>query len=298
MKGIYTKKSILIGLTSFITVLLAMPIGHALMILMELLMPPTAMHYAAFAMGAVGLVMVIIGIYVKGNTQQTLWGLFGGLLFWTGWIEFMYVYYAARFDVKPMLDVAGKVITKPEYAIMPSSFGFWVMFMILYLFNAKTGCDFFIFLQKKIFRHSKVEINLHPLSPYTSIVMFMEVNTTLWTCYLLLLFCYDNNFIGIYNPVTFIVAFGSLIGSLFMFRHLLKINTWGYAIRYAFATVVVFWNFVEILGKWNFFKEIWLHPVEYRNQMIAISSLFLVFVIYLIIASRKRKKLYKSKIST
>lgn len=34
--------------------------------------------------------MVITGVFAKGDTQQTLWGLFGGLLFWTGWIEFIY----------------------------------------------------------------------------------------------------------------------------------------------------------------------------------------------------------------
>ncbi len=55
--------------------------------------------------------------------SKTLWGLFGGLLFWTGWIEFIYVYYAHRFGVQPLI-IDGEVVTKPEYLIMPSSFGF------------------------------------------------------------------------------------------------------------------------------------------------------------------------------
>ena len=48
------------------------------------------MHVAGFMLGLVGLVMVIAGVFVKGDTRQTLWGLFGGLLFWTGWVEFLF----------------------------------------------------------------------------------------------------------------------------------------------------------------------------------------------------------------
>ena len=91
------KRNVFIGITSFLIVLFTMPLGHALMILMEHLMEPVTMHYATFFMGLIGLIMVITGVFAKGDTQQTLWGLFGGLLFWTGWIEFIYVYYAHRF---------------------------------------------------------------------------------------------------------------------------------------------------------------------------------------------------------
>ena len=140
------------AIASFLMVLFTMPLGHALMIFMEHVLSSAALHYAAFSMGAVGLVMVIVGVFAKGDTRQTLWGLFGGLLFWTGWVEFIYVYYAHRYEVQPLLNAAGEVVTKPEYLIMPSSFGFWVMFMLIYLFSIKSGCDFFTYLQKVFFR--------------------------------------------------------------------------------------------------------------------------------------------------
>ena len=111
MKGGYSRKSVLTGITSFLIVLFTMPLGHALMIFMEHVLSSTALHYAAFTMGAVGLVMVIIGVFAKGDTRQTLWGLFGGLLFWTGWVEFIYVYYAHRYEVQPLLNAAGEVVT-------------------------------------------------------------------------------------------------------------------------------------------------------------------------------------------
>ena len=75
-------------ISSFLLVLFAMPLGHALMILMEQFLTEGALHVAGFMLGLVGLIVVIIGVFVKGDTRQTLFGLFGGLLFWTGWVDF------------------------------------------------------------------------------------------------------------------------------------------------------------------------------------------------------------------
>ena len=72
-----------------------------------------SMHVAGFMLGLVGLVMVIAGVFVKGDTRQTLWGLFGGLLFWTGWVEFLFLYYARRYGVPPEIE-NNVVVTKPE----------------------------------------------------------------------------------------------------------------------------------------------------------------------------------------
>ncbi|WP_342990136.1 MULTISPECIES: hypothetical protein [Bacteroides] len=289
MKGGYSRKSVLTGITSFLIVLFTMPLGHALMIFMEHVLSSTALHYAAFTMGAAGLVMVIIGVFAKGDTRQTLWGLFGGLLFWTGWVEFIYVYYAHRYEVQPLLNAAGEVVTKPEYLIMPSSFGFWVMFMLIYIFSIKSGCDFFTYLQKVFFRKSTTTIVVRPMTRHTSIVTFMELNLIMWTSYLVLLFCYDENFVGEHSPVTAIVAFGCLAGSFFMFKRLLKITQWGYAMRFSIATVVVFWTFVEVLGRWNIFHEIWVEPMAYTTEMITILLAFFVLLAFLFYQSAKKK---------
>ena len=85
------------------------------MILMGRFLPPVTLHYAAFALGAAGLALVIVGVFVKGDTRQTLFGLFGGLLFWTGWAEFLYGYFATRFGVHYDLVGSGTVQTITEY---------------------------------------------------------------------------------------------------------------------------------------------------------------------------------------
>lgn len=275
---------------SFLLVLFTMPLGHALMIIMEHLMSETVLHYSAFAMGAVGMAMVIIGVFAKGDTRQTLWGLFGGLLFWTGWVEFLFMYFANRFGTQPQLDpVTGEVVTRPEYLIMPASFGFWMMIMIMYLFSTRNGCNFINWWQRLLFRGRKNDIAARPMTRHASIVTFMELMMILWGSYLLLMFCYDDVFLGDHHPVTLLVGLGCLIGSFFIFAKQLRIASWGANIRMAIATVIVFWTPVEILGRMNLFSEIWVAPMEHKTEMIIILLAFVALAVYLWYKSAKRK---------
>ena len=111
-------------IASFLFVLFMMPLGHASMIIMEKNMGPDAVHVGGFLLGLAGLVMVIWGVFVKGDTKQTLFGLIGALFFWTGWVEFLFQYYAHRYGTMPEME-NGVVVTKPEYLILPATFGLW-----------------------------------------------------------------------------------------------------------------------------------------------------------------------------
>ena len=279
-------------IASFVLVLFTMPLGHALMILMEKFMDPVAVHYAGFTMGFVGLIMVIVGVFVKGDTRQTLWGLIGGLLFWTGWVEFLFLYYARRYGVPPEIE-HGVVVTKPEYLIMPASFGLWMMVMTMYIFSTRNGCDFITWIQEKLFGKHKNKIVVQPMTHHTSIITFMELNMILWAFYLLLMFCYDKNFLGDHHPVTYLIGIGCFIGSLFMFRRQLHIAAWGANIRIAVATVIVFWTPVEILGRINFFKEFWVHPQEYGFLLLCILGAFILLLVYMWLKGAKKKRIAK-----
>lgn len=277
------------AIASFVLVLFTMPLGHAMMILMETFLDADVVHYASFAMGFTGLVLVVRGVFAKSDTTQTLWGFFGGLLFWTGWIEFLFQYYAHRFGVQPEIE-NGVVVTKPEYLILPATFGFWAMIMTMYVFSTRNGCNFINWLQKILLGKRKREIASHPMTRHTSIVTFMELNMILWTSYLLLMFCYDKRFFGDHHPVTFIVGLGCLIGSFFIFRKQLRLGAWGANIRMAVATVIVFWTPVEILGRINFFNEIWVEPEKYQTEMITILAAFLALLAYLWYVNIRNKK--------
>ena len=285
---IQKKKNWWKSIASFLLVLCTMPLGHAMMIIMENTMTPAAVHGSAFCMGFIGLLLVIGGVFVKGDTRQTVCGLIGGLLFWTGWVEFLFQYYATRWGTQPEME-NGEVVTRPEYLILPASFGMWMMVMTLYIFSTKNGCNFINWWQRMILRSHKNEIAARPMTHHTSIVTFMELNMILWASYLLLMFCYDKNFLGDRHPITSIVAAGCLLGSIFIFRKQLKLSSWGANIRMAIATVIVFWVPVEVLGRLNFFHEFWVEPEKYATQIVSILVAFVVLMVYIMMAARKRK---------
>lgn len=285
---IQKKKNWWKSIASFLLVLCTMPLGHAMMIIMENTMTPAAVHCSAFCIGLAGLLLVIGGVFVKGDTRQTVCGLIGGLLFWTGWVEFLFQYYATRWGTQPEME-NGEVVTRPEYLILPASFGMWMMVMMLYIFSTKNGCNFINWWQRMILRSHKNEIAARPMTHHTSIVTFMELNMILWASYLLLMFCYDRNFLGDRHPITSIVAAGCLLGSIFIFKKQLKLSSWGANIRMAIATVIVFWVPVEVLGRLNFFHEFWVEPEKYATQIVSILVAFLVLMVYIMMAARKRK---------
>ncbi len=277
------------SIASFLLVLFAMPLGHALMIMMERTMSPTLLHFSAFLMGFAGLVAVIVGVFVKGDTKQTLWGLFGGLLFWTGWVEFLFKYYADRFGVDPQIE-NGVVVTKPEYLILPASFGFFMLILVLYIFSIRTGCNFINWIQRHCLRREYDIIKVQPVTRHAAIVTFEEINMILWGSYLLLMFLYDNEFVGDHHPLTMIVGALCLAGSFYIFGKQLRLSSWGANIRMAIPTVIVFWTPVEILGRLNFFKEIWVYPQDHVAEMIAILAAFIMVGVYIFCAQRNSHK--------
>ena len=275
-----------IGILAFLIVLFTMPLGHAAMIIMENLFGHEYVFLAAFILGIIGVILLIFGVKNKNEAKATFYGIFSGLLIWTGWIEFIFVYIAQKYNVSPLIE-NGEVVTKPEYLIMPSSIGFLAVLILYYLFNGRTQCKFFTWWQKlfKIKRTTIVGANKEKSFALSSV---MEIILILWTFYMVLLISYDKTILGDRHPVTYIVAFGSLLWSLYLFLKLIKIKKLGYALRYSIPTVIIFWTFVEILGRWDVFKEIWIEPGKYWIEM---SSILFVFALLFGISLFERKKI-------
>lgn len=276
-KANWGKAVISIGVT-----LLAMPLTHILARALKDGTTGVEQFYAGMGMGAFGLLLVIIGVFIKGDARQSLLGLFGGMFYWMGAIDFLFMYFAERFGTQAQLDpVTGEVVSRPEYLLIPATFGFWAMVMMLYLFCTANGCNFLNWWQRLFFGKHKKEIASRPMTRHTSIVAFMEVITMLWTCYLLLMFCYDERFIGDHHPVTLLVGMGGLIGSLFMFAKLLRYSSWGLSLRFGFATVIIFWIAVEVFDRIHVLEAIWNNPQENLQQILLIAGSLAATGIYL-----------------
>lgn len=275
-------------LASFFLVLFTMPLGHAMMKIMEHTMAPGPLHVAAFAIGAVGFLMAIAGVFVKGDLRQTLMGLCGGLLFWTGWVEFLFQYYVDRFGMQPYVDPASGNVTQPEYLVLPATFGMLMMFYLLYTFSTRTGCGFFNWIQRHLLGRRRDIVVVRPMTRHVSIVTFMELNVIMWTAYVVLMFCYDTAFLGDTHPATLVLALVCLVGSVVMFVRQTALESWGANIRMSIATVMVFWTFVEIMGHIGVFKEIWIAPMEHVAEMTALGVLFLGLGVYTVVQAVRR----------
>ncbi|MBI1183946.1 hypothetical protein GC194_06720 [bacterium] len=272
------------GLIAFFIVLLLMPLGHTLMVLVEEL--GAAYRYTgAFAVGSLGLLSLYVGVRLQKALPATVLGLLAGVLVWTGWIEFSYVWIAHKLQVQPLME-GDEVATKPEYLVMLSGLGLLSAFLLHYMFH-KTRCQFFAWWQRLLgLRAGKSGAEKPP-----ALTTFTELIMVIWTFYLVLLLVYDKDIAGDDHPLTYLVAFGSLFWSVYLFGKLLRIKKMDYAIRYAIPTVVIFWNFVEVMGRWNLLKEIWLYPYEHFLELCMILSLLLIFsTIYFVEARKTRLK--------
>ncbi|MBT3215940.1 MAG: hypothetical protein HOD97_00980 [Candidatus Marinimicrobia bacterium] len=275
-----------VGISAFLIVFLTMPIGHAVMILMENIFGENHQYNAAILLGLLGSVILFIGAKNEKENTGTWLGLFAGLFIWTGWVEFSFVFYANHLGVQPIIE-NGEIVTKPEYLILPSSIGVLLASLLYFFFNKETRCHFFRWF------HRNFTMNIGKATPNKSrnfaTITAMETIYVTWFFYIVLLLIYDNSIFGDRHWVTFSVFYGSIIWSMYLIIRLLKFQKIAPAIRYAIPTVIIFWNAIEILGRWNFFKEIWIHPGEYALEMGLIFSAFIVVTILTVMTPEGRK---------
>lgn len=256
-------RTLLVGLSSFLIVLLFMPIGHTLMVLNEKVFVADK-FLTAFALGGGGLFFLILGLFQgKRPAIATLMGLLAAILIWTGWVEFSFVWIAEKLAVAPLTE-NGEIVTKPEYLVMMSSLGVLSCVLLFFLFT-QNRCQFFVWFQKLFRIDAQVKIQPSVSKPL-AMITFIETVMLMWTFYVVLLLLYDEALVGDRHPLTYIAAFGSLIWAWYLFMRLIRIKKFDYAVRYAVPTTVIFWNFVEIMGRWDLLEEIWVRPFEHWRE--------------------------------
>lgn len=272
------------GVISFLIVLILMPIGHLIMVLVEKYLSQH-MYLGATLLGFSGLILLIVGF--KLNHRKALasvWGLLAAILVWTGWVEFSFVWIAHKLNVSPLM-VEGEIVTKPEYLVMMSSLGILSTLLVALLFT-QTGCTLIMRIQHIFGLKTQVQQASVSNKP-VAITTFLECIIIIWFFYILLLLAYDEQIAGDRHPFTYFIAFGSLLWSLYLFIKLIRIKKFDYALRYAIPTVIIFWNFVEIAGRWNLFKEVWIHPAEHWLENTLLGITLVAALIYFIISSNK-----------
>ncbi len=272
------------GFLAFAIVIGSVILGHALMKIMEdhLLMQK---YTGALIVGVMGVILLFIGfINNEKKILASMFGLLAGMLVWTGWVEFNFVWVAADLKI-PGIFENGEEVSKPEYLIMPATVGLFAIVFLYYLFT-KSGCPFFSWLQKTMrIRKYINQQNTRNLALTT----FMESIVLMWFGYVVLMTLYNPRIAGDRHLVIWFVLIGSLVWSGYHGRKLIRLRDMAYAIRYATSTTLIFWLSVEILGRWGIVKEIWVEPREHAIEMFAFLFVFVVMTTYVFLLNTKLK---------
>ncbi|WP_234232044.1 hypothetical protein [Porphyromonas gingivalis] len=123
--------------------------------------------------------------------------------------------------------------------------------MIGYLLSSRTGCNLFNWVQRHVLRCEQIR-SFMPVVRNVAVTIFMEqipfYRRAISSC------CLSMTMLswGDRHPVAYVVAFGPLFCTLYLFARLIRYKRTGSAIRYAVPTVIIFWNFVEILRRASF----------------------------------------------
>lgn len=273
------------GILAFVIVLLLMPIGH---IIMSFLTHNFSLDYQMLFAGGLGFVGVLI-ILFNSRTQNeiisSLFGLLAGVLIWTGWVEFAFVYFADRLQISPLQE-GGVVVTRPEYLLMISSGGLVFSLLSVLMVDSTTRCNMFMWFQRVL----RLKITKSASKKNYTALTALESIIIIWFFYILLLIIYDDHLFGDRHFVTYAVFFLSLLWSFFLIKNLMRKRHLGKAIRYAIPTVIIFWNAVEILGRWNFFDEFWVEPNKYYVESSIIILCFIAIMTKVVIEKTSHQR--------
>lgn len=309
-----------VGIIAFMAVLFLQPVGHIAMILMEKLIssgkrwyspvfdtPPVipegfedfsiidnSIYWSAFGLGLVGFIIIMWGIRKNTEIAGTWAGFMGASLLWTGWVEFSIHFHARYYGVKALcmdgswaFACAENPATKPEYFLMQGSVGFLVAIGMFFLFNKETRCNAFRWVHR-VFR-VKVGKPSPGLTRNFANIVAAETFLILWFFYVYLMFVYDETLFGEHHWFTYASFVGFGAWSLYLIQRLIRFKRVTIALRYAIPTAIIFWNTIEIMGRWHWFKEFWIHPLDYKLESITVTFCVVGFAIISIMSARKKE---------
>jgi len=293
----FFKKPPMVGIIAFMAVFAIQPLGHIAMILMEKLIVSKAEWYGpvfdsppeitagyenfsiiqnniyvwAFILGLIGFLVIFWGIRRNTEIAGTWAGFIGASLMWTGWTEFSIHFYSRYYGVKALCDngefaysCAENPATKPEYLLMQSSVGFLVMIMFFFVMNKESRCNMFRWFHRNL--KMKVGAPSRGLTRNFANIVAIETFTILWFFYVYLMLVYDETLFGEHHWFTYLSFVGFGVWSLYLIQRLLRYKRVTSALRYAIPTAIIFWNTIELMGRWSWFKEFWIHPLEYKLE--------------------------------
>ena len=213
---------------------------------------------ATLGLTLVGGLLLWLTSRFKGDAAQSILGIFGGNLLWTGGVEYGLTIGARSLGVGKTVGVVNGhlVAVYGEYVLLKHTWGVLALVMVYLLFLESSRCPVFLWWRKNVptMRGEVVTGRIDNYGPRSA----FQYATTVWGFYLLLLWAYDEQVFGVYSFVTKGIMLLCIAGSIYCVRRLHQQTGWGAAVRYAVGAMVVAWTPIEIAGKWGLLRQPWL----------------------------------------
>ncbi len=250
------------GVKAFFTVLLIMPLGHALTVL-ALKAPPQGQIFIACAGILAATILIYLTKYIASPAWETFAGMVSGVILWASLVEI-----GVKLGAQAIFVEEKKVVELSLAIIIP---------LLLYLaFNEQIRCNFFISLRKALHltRGELPEIAIDNWGPRAAFKMFAII----WIGHVALFFAYDNDFFGPQGLFCKLFFLFCLVSGIYLFYRLTRAQEMGFAFRYAMPTVIVLWSCIETLVKWKIFSEPWitLNPVFLTLVVLTFAGVLVV----------------------
>lgn len=212
----------------------------------------------ALGLCVAGLFLIWTTSRIKSNAAQSIVGIFGGNLLWTGGIEYGLTLASRSMGIGKTIGVFdGQLYARyGEYVLLKHTWGPLALITAYLMFLESSRCPVFLFMRKNVptMRGPIVSGRIGNYGPRSA----FQYSTTVWAFYLLLLWAYDESVFGVYSLTTKGILFASVAGSIYCVWRLHQQRGWGPAVRYAVAAMCVVWTPIEIFAKWGVLREPWL----------------------------------------
>jgi hypothetical protein len=214
--------------------------------------------YTTVGLTVLGCLLIWATSRLKSDAAQSIVGIFGGNLIWTGGIEYGLTIAARALGIgKTVAVIDGQVVAVyGEYVLLKHTWGMMALVLVYLMFLEASRCPIFLSWRKNVptMRGAIVSGRIDNYGPRSA----FQYATTVWGFYLLLLWAYDESLFGVYSLATKSVMLGSIASSLYCMYRLYQQTGWGNSIRYAVGAMIVVWTPIEIAGKWGILREPWL----------------------------------------
>jgi hypothetical protein len=245
-----TAKSIFYTAVSCVWIFGGIALGHIIMVLIEKHVPEFKWSFG-WSCAIMGFVVIYLTRFCKNDGWQSFWGTLGGLGLWFAF-EYSLMYGGHRMGVTYAWNGS-----YPEYRMMRWTFFALLMVVMYLLFQESVRCNLMIFLRRTL-RLMRGAVATGKVDNYGPRTAFEYIMCT-WFFYVLLLIGYDEQLFGAQSLFIYITFFASFAVFFYLIYKLLGYDRFGANLRYAIPTIMVGWNTIEILAKWDMLTEPWVH---------------------------------------